>query len=136
MKPDLRWIQDQLAAEGLDFDHCRNDAKGFACQCPVHKGGDKSARFAVRNGVLLFHCYAYGCSFKDVKDVLDLTDGDCYSEAILRDRARRRPDPSFDDCLVMVAENDLRQGKRLEPGEMEKYQMALLRKRGVVYAGR
>jgi len=116
VRPDLRWIQDQLAGEGLDFDRCRDDAKGFACQCPVHRGQGKSARFAVRNGILLFTCYAYGCDFKAVKDALDLTEADCYAEHILRDRERERRRHvhrmvSDAQAFIVVAENDIAQGK-------------------------
>lgn len=131
MRPDLRWIQDQLAGDGLDFDQCKDDAQGFACQCPVHKGGDKSARFAVRNGVLLFHCYAYGCDFRDVKDALDLTEAHCYADYILRDRERERsrnnPNHVTDaKALIVVAENDM-QKRRLTDRELAQYRSALIR---------
>jgi hypothetical protein len=46
------------------------------------------------------------------------------------ERKRVKPrDPTFDECFQMVAENDLRSGKKLTPQEMEKYQLALLRNR-------
>ena len=133
MRPDLNWIQDQLAAAGLSFGSCRDDSVGFDTQCPVHKGEGRSARFAVRNGVLLFTCYAYGCDFKAMKDALDLTDGDCYAEHILRDRKREiRSKNHISDlqAFCMVAENDMAQGKRLTASEQAKYRDCLIRLHG------
>jgi len=130
MRPDLRWIQDQLAGDGLLFDRLTSDEKGFACQCPVHRGEGKSARFAVRNGVLLFTCYAHNCSFKDVRDALDLTDSDCYADYILRDRERERqrnaPRMVSDlEAFIVAAENDM-QHRRLSDREQAKYRQALI----------
>lgn len=132
-RPDLRWLQDQLAAEGLSFSPIRGES--FACQCPVHRGDGQSARFSLRNGMLLFTCYAYGCSFRDVREVLDLTEGDVYEERILRDRKReiqRRAhiNNDHDRHFIAVAESDLRAGKRLSQNDMERYQVALLKQRG------
>jgi len=124
-RPDLRWIQDQLSMNGLTFDPIRGD--GFNCQCPVHQGDGKSARFALRNGVLLFTCYAYGCDFRDMKDALDLTDGDVYEERIIRDRQRAINKPMATDAhaYIVVAENDMRH-RRLNDRELAKYRAALI----------
>lgn len=135
MRPDLRWIQDQLAAQRLTFDTYTSDERGFSCQCPVHRGEGKSARFAVRNGVLLFTCYAHHCDFKDMKDALDLTDADIYADYILRDRERERKrvnqvDTSQNTHFIMVAESDLESGKKLSREQMERYQIALLQRAG------
>lgn len=134
MRPDLRWIQDQLAGEGLLFDNYRNQEQGFACQCPVHRGEGKSARFAVRNGILLFTCYAYHCDFKAMKNALDLTDGDCYAEHILRDRERTRgaTSPNYKPVanasdVVAFAEAAMSEGQRLTESQLREYRAALIR---------
>jgi hypothetical protein len=130
MSPDLRWIQDQLAAEGLEFEPIRDDARGFACQCPVHRGDGKSARFAVRNGILLFTCFAYHCDWKSMQDALDLTDADCYADYILRDRKREvvsKSQISEAEAFCVLAENDMGQGKRLSASEQERYRQSLKR---------
>jgi len=138
-RPDLAWLQDQLAANGLKFDAIRGDS--FACQCPVHHGDGKSARFSLRNGVLLFTCYAYGCDFRDVKerlDLTDLTDGDVYDEHIMRARKREiasHPQQVSDaQAFVIVAENDIAQGKKLSEKDIAKYRKALIQAhKGVSY---
>jgi len=131
-RPDLAWLQDQLAASGLKFDAIRGDS--FACQCPVHQGDGKSARFSLRNGVLLFTCYAYGCDFRDVKERLDLTDGDVYDEHIMRARKREHNRVSesepmdkhiIEQCRAMTA-----RGEKLSQHDMERYQLALLKQHG------
>jgi len=130
MRPDLAWIQDQVAADGLRFDRIRGD--GFQCQCPVHRGDGMSAVFSVRNGMLLFYCHAHGCSFRDMKDALDLTEGDCYADYILRDRRReieRRCNHNLSDdrLLLEAARADRKAGKRLEGKALENYRAALVR---------
>jgi hypothetical protein len=105
----------------------RDDARGFACQCPVHRGDGKSARFAVRNGILLFTCFAYHCDWKSMQDALDLTDADCYADYILRDRKREVVSKSQireAEAFCVVAENDMK-SRRLNEREQQKYRECL-----------
>ena len=96
-------------------------------RCPVHEGDGHSATFWVdRDGNVAFHCHAYQCDFKAMMVTLDLPPGDF----LVNPYPKRERETSQDRAFCVVAENDLRAGRKLSPSEMERYQVALLNTRG------
>lgn len=98
-------------------------------QCPAHE--DRNPSFVASYGrdgeSVIFHCSS-GCSGVDIMDALGLRWDQIKADDYRQQAYRRRPkDPTFEECFVMVAENDLRQGKKLPPSDMERYQLALLK---------
>jgi hypothetical protein len=107
---------------------CVRRGDKITAQCPAHD--DRSPSFTAtlsHDGGVLFHCYS-GCSGVDVMDALGLRWDQIKPDDYRAERKRVKPrDPTFDECFQMVAENDMRKGKRLTPREQEQYRQCLVR---------
>jgi len=107
---------------------CVRRGDRITAQCPAHD--DRSPSFTAtvgRDGGVLFHCYA-GCSGVSIMDALGLSWDQIKPDDYRAERYRRKPrDPSYDECFVMVAENDMRQGRRLTDKEQRQYRESLIR---------
>ena len=100
----------------------------ITAQCPAHD--DRSPSFVASlssDGGVLFHCYA-GCSGVNIMEAMGLRWDQIKPEDYRSERRRaKQRDPSYDECLAMVAENDMRQGRRLSRSEQDRYRECLKR---------
>lgn len=108
---------------------CVRRGEKITSQCPAHD--DRSPSFVASIGrdgeSVIFHCSS-GCSGPEIMDALglrwDQIKADDYRQPA---RRVRRKDPSYEECFVMVAENDIAQGKRLSDSELRSYRDVLKR---------
>lgn len=125
-KPDLDRVRNACCDYGLDPYAIRNDS--FMTRCPVHEGEGHSATFWLdHNGNVAFHCHAYGCGFTPMMMTLDLLPADFFIDPY----PKKTREVSQDKAFIVVAENDIGQGKRLSESEMDQYKAALLRAEGL-----
>ena len=107
---------------------CIRRGDHLIAQCPAHD--DRSPSFTAdvgADGGVLFHCHS-GCSGAAVMDALGLRWDQIKPDEYRAERRRQKPrDPSYDECFQMVAENDMRKGRRLDPREQEQYRQCLAR---------
>jgi len=130
-RPCLERIRDAVMDHGQKAYRVSNNQ--FMCQCPAHGGGDFNAQFKLQpSGKISFRCFSHDCAWSTMLDALDLVHSDFYPPEL--NPMKHKPVRTVSDleAFIVVAKNDLEQGKKLTQAEMEKFQWALLKTRGAV----
>jgi hypothetical protein len=113
----------------------RTGAGRWVARCPAHD--DKSPSLAVRelgDGRVLVHCFS-GCSAPDVMAAVGLEMGDLFPEPIGDRKPERRPFSAadalramaFEGTVIFLAAKDVRDGKALSAGDIERLGLAVSR---------
>ena len=119
------------------LDRVRGRAGNYTACCPAHK--DRAPSFSIRetaDGKILMHCHA-GCSVDQIANALGVELSDLFpaDDSVTGSRGERRRFSStdllrvidFETTVVMVAANDLANGKTLPATDLERLRVAARR---------
>lgn len=123
-RPCLERVRDAVLDNGQKA--YKVSSNQFMCQCPAHGGGDFNAQFKMQpSGKISFRCFSHDCDWQSMLDALDLVHSDFYPEHMNPMKPKPVQMVSDLEALIVVAENDIAQGKRLSPRDQQKYRDAL-----------
>jgi hypothetical protein len=111
------------------LDHCRQVGDGkWMARCPAHDDRGPSLSIKdVGDGRTLIHCFA-GCGAIDVLGAIGLDPSDLYppTDRNYQPQARKRRELTVDELVVEIGRADMRNGRRLEGKDLERFREALL----------